>query len=177
MANAAQMTDDEMLDLVALQAKTDELAHQLVENDVVAVRCTGTDPYWLFMVSGPALIASEDFEDVHGSLFPEGTQYLEGRWLEVEHSKASTGNRHYRKGVPQGDPDLVMSHLVICKAEVTAEQKGRRFLYALEEDEHDSILAHLTEANSPSESESESGSDESEEEEEDEEEEEGAECL
>jgi hypothetical protein len=109
---------------------------------------------------------------VHGPHFPEGTQYLEGKWLEVEHSKASTGNRHYMKGVSQGDPALVMSHLVICKAEVTAVQKGRRCLYTLKEDEHDSILAHLTEANTPSESESESGSDESEEEEEEEKEEE-----
>ncbi len=58
-----------------------------------------------------------------------------------------------------------MSHHIICKAEVAEVKKGRRPSYVLKEDEHDNILAHLTQGDLSSDEESDESSEEEEEEE------------
>lgn len=144
-SKATELTDEEILDLLALQSRSDELAGQLGAGDVVAVRCTPPQPYWLFKANGPAVLASETFEDEVGTTFTEGTMYLDGNWLERSNNSSSDDGQCYKIG---GETQ-VMSHHIICETKVTAarSRRGRELAALLHHaaEEHACILAHIVE--------------------------------
>jgi hypothetical protein len=139
----AKPTEEDILDMVSLQTQTDELASQICKGDVVAVRChmSNDPPYWLFQVDDTVMSAADTFTDEAGVVYPAGTLYFEGHWLERTSSKVERVYDYKR-----GADDFVMSHLVICRADVTpATTSSGRPTGALRAslDTHDSIMSHM----------------------------------
>ena len=106
----AKPTEEDILDMVSLQTQTDELASQICKGDVVAVRChmSNDPPYWLFQVDDTVMSAADTFTDEAGVVYPAGTLYFEGHWLERTSSKAERVY-DYKRGA-----DDLCRHVTSC---------------------------------------------------------------